>query len=106
MPVLSRKIVLRVAVAVSLTFAGVALLSDQGLAQRRRFVNEAARLKQQNVVLKAETTARRGEITALKESRRFQEKVVREDLGYVQSGEQLYLVDIGNADAERGTPRQ
>lgn len=106
MPVLSRKSVLRVAVAVSLTFAGVALLSDQGIAQRRRLANEAARLQQQNEALRGETVARRKEIAALQQSRRFQEKVVREDLGYVQPGEQLYLVDLGQGDAERGAPRQ
>jgi cell division protein FtsB len=85
--------VLTLAAVVSLGVGSVALLSEQGLAHHRRLANEAQRLKQQNAVLAADNAQKRSEIAALKQSRRFQEKVVREDLGYVQPGEQLYLVE-------------
>ncbi|MBI5498292.1 MAG: septum formation initiator family protein [Deltaproteobacteria bacterium] len=93
MPSLSRKQVLSLATVVAALVAAVALLSEQGLPNHRRLANEADRLRQQNRVLREENRVRRDEIASLRGNRRYQEKVVREDLGYVKPGEQLYIVD-------------
>ena len=95
---LSRKKVLSIAASVSLLVTALAVLSPQGLSEYRRLSNEATRLHEQNGHLRQEIAQKRAEIAALRTSRRFQEKVVREDLGFVRPGEQLIIVET-NAPA-------
>lgn len=96
---LSRKKVLSLAATVSLGVTALAVLSPQGLSEYRRLSNEAARLRDQNAGLREEIAQKRAEIDALKGSTRFQEKVVREDLGYVRPGEQLIIVETQGGGA-------
>lgn len=90
----TRRTIVGTAVAASALVCGVAVLSPQGLGQYRRLANEVSRLKEQNEALAVENAQRRRELEALQHSRTVQEKVVREDLGYVRPGEQLYIVNL------------
>ncbi|MEW5852973.1 MAG: septum formation initiator family protein [Myxococcota bacterium] len=95
---LTRKQVLLLGVVASLLVVATAVLSPQGLAQYRRLSNEAEGLRKQNAELRLENERKRAEVEALKNSRRYQEKVVREDLGYVNPGEKLFIVEgVGEA---------
>ncbi len=87
-----RKTILLAAVGFSTVVVGVAVLGPQGLPQLRRLSNEAGRLSKQNTALEAENAQLRTDIEALRSSPRMQEKVVREELGYVKPGEQLWTV--------------
>jgi cell division protein FtsB len=94
----TRKHILFLAAAAALAVTAVAVVSPQGLGHYRRLANEAERARQQNGALREENARRHAEIEALRSNRRFQEKVVREDLGFVVPGEQLFVVEPAEAD--------
>jgi cell division protein FtsB len=97
----TRKQVLLAAFLAAMVVAALAVFSPQGLAHYRRLSNEAARLHAENEVIRAENQRRRQELEALKANPAYQEKVVREELGFVKPGEKLLIVE-GTAGVPEG----
>ena len=92
--------ILAAATLIALLLLGFGILSPEGLPQTKKLQAEAEKLQKQVHKAKAKNEQLKDEIELLrsdqKDARRFQEHVIRQELGFVREDEKVLLLPEGN----------
>ena len=92
--------ILAAATLIALLLLGFGVLSPEGLPQTKKLQAEAQKLDKQVQKAKAKNEQLKNEIELLrsekKDARRFQEQVIRQELGFVKEDEKVLLLPEGS----------
>ena len=97
--------ILAAATLIALLLVGIGILSPNGLPKTKQLQAEAEKLKEQVTKQEQQNQALKEEIELLnsnaKEAQRFQEHVIRQELGFVKDDEMVLLLP----DTKKAQPR-
>ena len=92
--------ILAAATLIALLLLGFGVLSPEGLPQTKKLQAEAQKLEKQVQKAKAKNDQLKDEIELLRsdkeDARRFQEHVIRQELGFVRKDEKVLLLPEGS----------
>lgn len=86
------KILLGLAGIFSLLMTFLAIYGDQGWQGIKRFQQEIDKLQNRIELLQQENQSLAGEVQKLKDEPYYLEKIAREELGMVRSGEKVFII--------------